>query len=438
MKTFMITGPSSNTGKTSLSLGIARALKNRGLDISPFKTGPDFIDTKYLEIAAGKTAGNLDIHMMGIEGLKEAIAMNNGEYGIVEGAMGYFDGIHNTFENSSFHISEELDIPAILVYVPKGEMFSAIPKLKGIIDFSNHRIKGIIFNKTNKKIYDMLKEKVEEYLDIEVLGYVPQDESLEIGERYLGLLQVHENLDLDNKLDIISEKIEETVDIDRLLLLARDIEIQPFKYPRKRDITVGIAYDEAFNFYYQENLKLLEKTAELVYFSPLNHRKLPDVDLIYIGGGYPELYRDRLSSNRDMIESIRDFAKNGGRIYSEGGGFMYLVEDIEGVPMCGLIKGKAVMTNRLQRFGYIDIKLKMDCLLGTKGDIIKGQEFHRSIVETGEREIFKITKPKSNKNWECGYMIYNTLAGYPHINFLGNKKVFNHILDILEKSKRGE
>jgi cobyrinic acid a,c-diamide synthase len=106
--------------------------------------------------------------------------------------------------------------------------------------------------------------------------------------------------------------------------------------------------------------------------------------------------------------------------------------------MCGLIKGKAVMTNRLQRFGYIDIKLKMDCLLGTKGDIIKGQEFHRSIVETGEREIFKITKPKSNKNWECGYMIYNTLAGYPHINFLGNKKVFNHILDTLEKSKRGE
>lgn len=432
MKTFMITGPCSNTGKTSLTLAIARAFKNRGLDISPFKTGPDFIDPKYLEVATGKTAGNLDIHMMGRDALKEAMAMNLGEYAIVEGAMGYFDGIYNTFENSSFHISEELDIPAILVYVPKGEMFSVIPKLKGMIEFSNHRIKGIIFNKTSERIYNMLKEKVEEYLDIEVLGYVPQNENLEIEERYLGLMEIQENQNLDKRLDNISCLIEETVNIDRLISIAKDIELEPFKYPQKRDIKIGIAYDEAFNFYYRENLKLLEHIVEVIYFSPLKDDSLPDVNMLYIGGGYPELYKDRLSSNINMIESIREFSQSRGYIYAEGGGLMYLVEEIEETPMCGLIKGKAYMTDRLQRFGYVNIELKEDCILGKNGDIIRGQEFHRSIVDTEEKEIFNITKPMSNRKWECGYKKNNGVMAYPHINFLGNKEMLTHILDILE------
>lgn len=435
MKTIMITGPSSNAGKTVLTLGITRALKNRGLDISPFKTGPDFIDTKYLAAAAKKTAGNLDIHMMGKEGLKESLGMNLGDYGIIEGAMGYFDGISNTYENSSFHISKELDIPAVLVYTPKGEMFSAIPKIKGMVDFSNNRIKGIIFNKTSEKIYSMLKEQIEKYLDIEVLGYIPKNKSLEIEERYLGLYEPHENKDLDNKLDTIASKIEETLDMDRLIGLFKDIKVQEFKYPKKRNIKVAIAYDKAFNFYYEENIKLLENMAEVVYFSPLKDNSLPDTDLLYIGGGYPELYKKELSKNKSMIDSIREFGQNGGYIYGEGGGFMYLVDNIEDTPMVGLINGQVVMTNRLQRFGYIDMELEEDCLLGNKGDKIRAQEFHRSIVETKGNEIFKIDKPKSTRNWKCGYTKKNILVGYPHINFLGNKKVLDHILNLVENKR---
>ncbi len=435
MKTLMITAPCSNTGKTILTLGIIRALRNRGLDISPFKTGPDFIDTKYLEVSAKKTAGNLDIHMMGKEGIKESLSINKGEYGIIEGAMGYFDGIYNTYENSSFHISQELDIPAILIYSPKGEMFSAIPKIKGMVDFSQNRIKGIILNKTNEKIYSMLNEKIKEYIDIEVLGYLPKDEDFIIEERYLGLLQTHENMDLDHKLNIISSKIEETININRLIDLAKDIKIDSFKYPPKRNISIGIAYDEAFNFYYEENLKLLESIGNVVYFSPLHDKSLPKVDLIYIGGGYPELYKEELSRNKNMIEEIKKFAKNKGYIYGEGGGFMYLVETIENIPMCGLLKGKGIMTKRLQRFGYVNIRLKEDCLLGVKGDNIVGQEFHRSIVETTEKEIFEITKPKTNRNWECGYMKDNILVAYPHINFLGNKKVLNYLIDKVENKR---
>ena len=146
MQGVMITAPASNTGKTTLSFGIIRAIKNRGIDVSAFKTGPDFIDTKYLGIASGKRAGNLDIHLMGREGIKKSIAMNTGQLAVVEGAMGYFDGMYNTFEKSSYDISKELDIPAILVYRPQGEMFSAIPKIKGMVDFSGSKIKGIILN----------------------------------------------------------------------------------------------------------------------------------------------------------------------------------------------------------------------------------------------------------------------------------------------------
>lgn len=430
MKTIMITGASSNTGKTTLSLGLTRILINRGLDISPFKTGPDFIDTKYLSAAAKRTAGNLDIHMMGKEGLRESLSMNMGEYALIEGAMGYFDGIYNTYENSSFHISEELDIPAILVYTPKGEMFSAIPKIKGMVDFSKGRIKGIIFNKTGEKSYFMFKELIEKYLDIEVLGYIPKDKELEIKERYLGLFQTEENEDLDNKLDIIANKIEETLDVDKFINLFKEIRIREYRYPEKRNIKIGIAYDEAFNFYYEENLKLLDNTAKIIYFSPLNDKNLPNIDLLYIGGGYPELYKEKLSNNKSMIDSIKEFGENGGYIYGEGGGFMYLVDSIEDVSMVGLINGQANMTKRLERFGYINIKLQKDCFLGKKGDKITGKEYHRSIVETKEEEIYKINKPKSDRNWECGYQKKNVLGAYPHIHFLGNPKVLDNILDI--------
>ncbi len=366
MKTIMITAPQSNEGKTLISLGLIRALKNRGLDVSAFKTGPDFIDTSYLALASKKRAGNLDMHMMGEEGIKIALSMNRGEYAVIEGAMGYFDGIYNSFENSSYHISNKLNINAILIYTPKGEMFSAIPKIKGMIDFPRSRIKGIIFNRVNKASYMLLKERVEEYTGLKVLGYVENEEEANLGSRFRALVEGTQNKEAEDLIERTAEILVKTVDLDGIISLMKDLEIREYQYPRKRDIKVSIAYDEAFSFYYSENLKLLERVCQVEHFSPIKDRKVPKCHLLYIGGGYPELYKEELSQNKAMLSSIREMAEGGAYIYAESGGFMYLVEEIEGYPMVGIFKGKAYMTDRLQRFGYCNIKLREDSLLGKK------------------------------------------------------------------------
>lgn len=428
----MITAPSSNTGKTLVTLGLIRAIKNRGLDVSAFKTGPDFIDRKYIAMASGKEAGNLDMHLMGREGLKESIAMNKGDLGLIEGAMGYFDGIYNTFENSSYDISLELNIPSILVYSPKGEMFSAIPKIKGMVDFSEKRIKGIIFNKTNESMYKLLKEQVENHIDIEVLGYLAIDEALNIESRHLGLLQAEENLELEKLINKTARMVEKTIDVNRIIEISEEIIVNPKSYRKKRDVTIAIAYDHAFNFYYEENIKLLEDQCKVEYFSPLKDKVLPKADLIYIGGGYPELYLEDLSKNKEMIHSIRDYVENHGYIYAEAGGLMYLVDSIEDYPMCGVFPGKATMTERLQRFGYVNIQLEKDCILGRMGDMLTGQEFHRSIIDSDGEEILHIRKPMSKRKWKCGYSYKNALGIYQHINFLGNKEALDYLLTKIE------
>ena len=436
MKTIMITAPSSNTGKTILTLGIIRAIKNRGIDISAFKTGPDFIDTKYLASACGKKAGNLDMHLMGKEGMKKAVAMNLGEFAVLEGAMGYFDGIYNTFDNSSFHISKELDIPAILVYKPQGEMFSAIPKIKGMVDFPESKIKAIILNKVSKDMYNLLKEKIEEYIDIKVLGYLPYDMTLEIESRYLGLTQKYEDSDEEELISRAAQSVEETIDVDEIIKMANNISYPDYKYGEKRDIKVAIAYDEAFNFYYNENIKLLENICKVEYFSPLKDKKLPQSDLIIIGGGYPELFSAELSKNKSMIDSIKEEVELGTHIIGEGGGFMYLNASIEEYSMCNIFQGKATMTDRLQRFGYVDISLNRDLIIGEKGTLIQGNEYHRSTVDIDDDPAFDIKKPMGKRRWQCGYTYKNVLSYYQHINFLGNMESFNYLLDKIENNRK--
>ena len=436
MKSIIFTAPSSGSGKTLITLGVIRNLKNMGLDIRGFKTGPDFLDTKYLTEASGRKAGNLDLHMMGKAGLNTALAMNKGEYAILEGAMGYFDGIYNSYENSTYDISRELNIPAILVYSPRGEMFSAIPKIKGMVDFKDSKIKGIILNKTKKNLYPLFKEQIEKYIGIKVLGYVEEDEELKIESRYLGLMPYENMKELDKLLNRLGETLEKTLYMESLIELMEDTKILEYNYPKKRNITVAIAYDNAFYFYYNENLNLLENICQVKYFSPLNDQEIPKCDLLYLGGGYPELYKRELSQNKTMINSIKTMAESGGFIYGEAGGLMYLSDSIEGYPMCGIIKGSTHMTSKLQRFGYANMELIEDSILGVKGDILKGQEFHRSIIDTHSKPLYNISKPKSNRKWQCGYKYKNVFASYQHINFLGNMEALNYLLDNIEKGVR--
>lgn len=435
MKGIMIAAPNSNSGKTLVTMGLVRAIKNRGIDVSAFKAGPDFIDREYIAYASGKAGGNLDIHLMGLEGLKNSIYLNNGDFAIIEGVMGYFDGIYNTYENSSYDISEKLDISTILVYTPAGEMFTAIPKIKGMVDFSKDRIKGIIFNKTSESTYNLLKEIVEEHIDIKVLGFVPKNEEWNIENRYLGLIGAQENEELEKLVEDIAKLVQKNIDLDYIIQMGKTIEVENSLDLVNYDVTVAIALDKAFNFYYKENLKLLEKTCKLIYFSPLYDKKIPKADLVFIGGGYPELFKEELSKNTQMKESIKDYIEKEGLLYAEAGGLMYLSKEIESYPMVGVFSGSVEMKNRLQNFGYVNIEFKEDTILGTAGVLLTGQEIHYSKLSTEEDTIFKIKKPLSKRNWECGYSYKNTLASYQHINFLGNMDAFYYLLDSVKEIK---
>ncbi len=433
MKTIMLAAPSSGGGKTTIAMGVIRALKNRGLGVCAFKTGPDYIDRAFLESASGKPAGNLDLHLQGKEGLQYALSLANSDHCVIEGVMGYFDGIANTWKNSSCHIADQLKIPTVLIYTPKGEMFSAIPKIKGMADFAPSSIQLVIFNKVTAPMYLLLKEALESHTSLKAIGYLPPMKDVEIPSRHLGLVQSQEIDALDQLIESIAQSVEAHIDLETFIAemteISPEIDLQRNPIEPRKPITVAIARDQAFSFYYRENLQLLEEQTRVEYFSPLHDTKLPSCDLVYLGGGYPEVFRKELADNVSMRQSIKEYGENGGAIYAECGGYMYLGKAIEDSEMVGLFQGVSHLTSKLQRFGYIDIELKQDCLLGKAGDRLTGHEFHKSITIPDGSTRFTIHKTGKDKKWECGYSYKNVLAGYPHISFAGNQKVLQSILN---------
>jgi cobyrinic acid a,c-diamide synthase len=436
MKTILITAPGSGSGKTTVTLGIIRALMNSGLDVCSYKTGPDYIDRAFLEKASRKCAGNLDMHLQGKKGMYWSLAMASSEYCVIEGAMGYFDGIGNTYENSSYDIARTLGIDSVLIYSPRGEMFSAIPKIKGMAEFGASGIKGVIFNNITEKHYNMLKAAIEQHTSLKVLGYIPKLEKAEFKSRHLGLVQSIEIEDIEEKIDRVAEEVLKNVDIHELTKLMKDIEQPEAPKVRKRKIKTAIAWDSAFSFYYAENIRLLEMACRVVYFSPLKDKAIPECDLLYLGGGYPEVFKEALTGNQSMRSSIKEYSEKGGYIYAECGGFMYLNSLIDSSPMVGIFNGESRMSKGLQRFGYIDMELLEDCMLGSKGDRITAHEFHKSTTGITDKPVFSISKTMGDAKWQCGYIYKNAYGGYPHVNFLGNIKMFDNILDSIEGSKK--
>lgn len=432
MKGLMVSALNSGSGKTLFTAGLIRLFKNNGLSVLPAKTGPDYIDTQYHTLAAGEMAQNLDMHLQGKDGMKKSLGINKKNYLIVEGAMGYYDGIYNTYKNSSYEIAKELNIDTILIYSPKGEMFSLIPKLKGFVDFSDKRIKGIVLNKTSKAIHDLIKPKIEEYVGIKVLGYIEEQNEFEIKSRHLGLFQSGEVKNCDLIIDMMAQKIKSNIDVEYISNLFKDVNYMEDTALEKRNIDVCVMKDVTFSFYYRENLNLIEKTCNVYYVSPLRDERIPKCNFLYIGGGYPEVFKHELSINKTMLNSIKSHADNNGFIYAECGGLMYLCDEIDGEKMVGVFKGKSHMTDKLQNFGYNNFELKDEFLIGDKGDKFSAHEFHRSVVEIEDNRYIKINKTMGNREWECGYRYKNTFAMYPHISFLGNFEAFNKMLDKIE------
>ncbi|WP_294764375.1 cobyrinate a,c-diamide synthase [uncultured Fusobacterium sp.] len=438
MKGFMIAGVSSGIGKTTVSMGLMSLFEN----VSPFKVGPDYIDTTFHQFVTGNKSYNLDLFMMGEEGVKYSFYKHHKGISIVEGVMGLYDGIdHSLDNNSSAHLARVLDLPVILIVSGGGKSTSIAAEVLGykMLD-SRVKIASVIINRTTEAMYKHYKEAIEKYTGVECIGYLPKDESLSVSSRHLGLLQAEEIDGLREKSKHLKEILQKTIDVERLLEIAELGEKDGIKNPfeelkdKYKGLKVGIAKDKAFSFYYNDNLELMEDLGmELIPFSPMSDKEIPEVDLLYFGGGYPENYAKELSSNIEMIESIREYHQKGGKIYGECGGFMYLTSRIKLLdgkyfPMCDIIKCSVEMRDRLDisRFGYISLYDK-EKTLG------RGHEFHYSKISDikDDSREYRAIKP-NGKEWACVFKEKNCRAGYPHIHFF---KSLDYLYEIIKGNR---
>lgn len=429
MKSIIIGSDSSGGGKTTFTLGLMKALKNRKYDVQGYKVGPDYIDPAFHKEVTGVTSRNLDVYLMGEEGVQYSFSKGNGDVGIIEGVMGLYDGIGAGEDASTYHVSKILDnMPIILVVRPKGQSSTICAVIKGLKEYRNANIAGIVLNSISEKYYKLLKYSIEKNCNIKVFGYIPKNKDITLESRHLGLVQSMEVLDIEKKLEICGKMIEEYVDVDAILssmkeFVMTDKEVSRYKKLENKGLKIGVALDKAFSFYYRDNIELLEELGEVIYFSPLKDAGIPqNLDFLYIGGGYPEVFKKELEDNKSMRESIKDALNNGLRCYAECGGLMYLTEEIDGSSMVGFFNGNSFMTKRLQRFGYCNLNIK-DRTYFHKDIKINAHEFHKSDVEVNEKTIYDVEKQQYDGEiikWKCGYIKNNTLAGYAHINFLGN------------------
>lgn len=429
MKSIIISSNCSGGGKTTFTLGLMKLLKNKGYDVQGYKVGPDYIDSGFHSEITGKQSRNLDLHLMGEDGVKASFSRGNGDFGIIEGVMGLYDGVGITEKGSTYNISNMLgDIPIVLVLTPKAQVATLAAEINGIKNFKNANIIGVVFNSVSSSFYQLLKSTVEVNCDVKVLGYIPKDDSIKLESRHLGLVQSIEVNNMIDKIEKCAELIEEHIDLSYIIQNSKEVklEIKDELHLANKNLNIAVAYDEAFRFYYKENLELLEEIGNVTYFSPIRDEKLPEnIDFLYLGGGYPEVFKEKLSENISMRNSIKEALENGLKCYAECGGLMYLTEKIEDCDMVGFFYGYTYMTKSLQRFGYANVAIKDENLN------INCHEFHKSDVKIDEVRIYNVTKESwsgETLNWNCGYKKKNTIAGYPHIHFFGNIEFLNWLI----------
>lgn len=434
MKCMVISSNTSGGGKTTVTLGLLKALKNRGLKVQSYKVGPDYIDPAFHTHVTGEASRNLDLYLMGEAGVKASFSRGRGDIGIVEGVMGLYDGKGITPEYSTAHAAKVLGLPIVLVLSPKASVATLCAEINGLVEFDKANIAGVILNNISEGYFRLLKLAIEKQCDIKVFGYLPHNEELVLKSRHLGLVQSSEIGDLDKKIELCAELLEKHVDIEELLLHFTETEnYEDDFHMQNKGIKSAVAYDKAFSFYYKENLELLKEAGEVVFFSPLKDKELPkDIDFLYIGGGYPEIFMKELSQNKSMLESIKKALNNGLRCYAECGGLMYLTEEIEDRDAVGFLNGKSYMTDRLQNFGYAEIEVSNKNSILPLGLKINCHEFHKSAVASEEEKIYTLTKTiydGSLKQWNCGYNKNNTLAAYGHVHFFGNLEMLKALLE---------
>lgn len=420
----LLAGTHSGCGKTTVTLALLAAFKQRGLAVSAFKCGPDYIDPMFHRETLGLPSHNLDPFFSTGDQLCAQLLQNVGDISVIEGVMGYYDGVSSEGAFSTFDVADKTDTPVILVVNCKGQYTSAGAVLRGFRTFREEsHIRGVIFNHASPMLYPGLAE-IAQKENLTPLGFLPRDESVTVGSRHLGLLTAAELPDIHVKLDRLATLSEQYIDIDGVLTLARSASAihasvkpcAPVGHAR-----IAVARDAAFCFLYQENLELLTQLgADLVYFSPLTDTALPkDIQGLYLPGGYPELHLEQLSANRVMRESIQTAVTSGLPTVAECGGFLYLHDTLDGFPMAGVIHANAQKTEHLQRFGYVTLTAKRDNLLCYAGDSIRAHSFHYYDT-TDNGNGFTAEKPLSARRWDCIHATETMYAGFPHLYFPAN------------------
>lgn len=435
----MIAAPASGSGKTTVTCAVLSLLKEMGQKPVAFKCGPDYIDPMFHQTVLQTPSHNLDIFLCGrgdvgrqwIQHLLVAYGKDT-DIAVLEGAMGYYDGMGTTWENSAYDIAKTTDTPVILVLNGKGAAISLAAQLHGFQTFQpDSHIAGFIVNNVKKGVYQYFKEAIEDVTGLKGLGYVPPLPEAALPSRHLGLVTAAEIPDIQQKIALLRDTIQETIDmqaIQEIAATAPDIEDSFLTPPVAlgqvtEDVTIAVARDEAFCFYYEASLHILQALgADLVFFSPLHDGHLPPCQGLYLGGGYPELHALDLARNVSIRDDIRNALAQNIPCIAECGGFMYLQEGfIDGdtmYPWVGTLPGMTHMTKSLTRFGYVTITAEGENAFLQKGQHIHGHEFHYS-DSTQNGDAFLIEKPTGKRHWQGGYAQGNLLAGYPHIHFCG-------------------
>ncbi|MGN0976819.1 MAG: cobyrinate a,c-diamide synthase [Faecousia sp.] len=438
----MLAGVSSGCGKTTVTCAVLQALVNRGKKVGAFKCGPDYIDPMFHSRVIGVKSANLDLHFFSENTLRYLLAKNaaDRDVSIIEGVMGYYDGTGlTTTQASSYQVAQVTDSPVVLIASAKGASLSTLAAIQGFLTFvPDSRILGVILNQCSPSTYSALAEAIRQRFGIRPLGFLPKLPDCALESRHLGLVTAAEVEDLREKLQLLAAQAEKTIDLNGLLELADSaltVSYEPMVLPREEPVRIAVARDKAFCFYYEDSLEAVaEMGAELVPFSPLSDEKLPeDIQGLYLGGGYPELYAKSLSENKSMLSSVRAALERGLPCIAECGGFMYLTQRIGDYAMVGFLPGDCFDNGKLTRFGYVTLAAKKDNLLCCAGEEIPAHEFHHWDC-TAPGSDFTAAKP-TGRSWDCAVVTDRLYAGYPHFHFYANLDFLKNFYHACVKEK---
>ena len=431
----LIAGTNSGCGKTTVVCAILQALKNRGETIASFKCGPDYIDPMFHRSVLGLPCRNLDLQFFGENTLRDLLSQAEGT-AIIEGVMGYYDGIGVSREASSYAIAKAAAAPVVLVVNARGASHSLLAILSGFLGLCpDSGIRGVILNSCSPMLYPRLKELILSHFSgaLRPLGFLPPLPECSFESRRLGLISAEEMADLRKKLELLGKNAEKYMDLDGLLSLAESATALRWEEvplpPPGSPVRLAVARDEAFCFVYEDNLRLLQQLgAELVPFSPLYDTALPEkIQGLYLPGGYPELHAQALAKNETMRASIRRTLEDRLPCIAECGGFLYLQETLQGYPMVGFLKGRGFDTGHLVRFGYAALTANRDSMLLAQGESLNVHEFHYYDVDDPGDGF--TAKKASGPAWTCGVVSDTLYAGFPHLHFYARPDLATRFLD---------